>query len=311
MPLKLRCTSCNRSLRVPRLQAGQTVRCPSCGAKVAVPAESPDDVAPGETSENAAPALKKQAGSGPSLVTPPQPGSTPNPPPTTKPPPLPKVEPAGLTPPRNLPPPTIESIPPPPPLPPPRPDAAPFGTPAAAVPPPMHPPPAAPPEPTPTKLPGVEHAWLRRWPVYQFGMWVIAVAIVGVIPALLDIIGHASHADAVWISRWALLLLLTSGLQIAYAVYLMQLPDWGTAWVTSVVMLLYAAGYAAMLGMLTLANQQSQIVQFLELGDKLPGHQATTWCLAMLTVSGLLAYFSGRISFRWRRTYWRWATSAK
>jgi len=68
-----------------------------------------------------------------------------------------------------------------------------------------------------------------------------------------------------------------------------------------------ATAYAALLGALTLANQQSQFIQFLELGDKLPGRQATTWCLLMLVLSGLLAYFSGRTSFRWRRTYWRWA----
>jgi hypothetical protein len=39
----------------------------------------------------------------------------------------------------------------------------------------------------------------------------------------------------------------------------------------------------------------------------LPGGQATIWCLAMLSIYSLLAYFSGRISFRWRRIYWRWA----
>ena len=163
------------------------------------------------------------------------------------------------------------------------------------------------PAPAPASLPGVEYDWIKRWPVYQLGMWVIAVAVVSVIPALLDVIGHAPQADSAGISRWALALLLAGGLQIAYAVYLMQLPDWGTAWVMSIVMLVFATAYAALLGALTLANQQSQFVQFLELGDKLPGRQATTWCLMMLALSGLLAYFSGRISFRWRRTYWRWA----
>ena len=167
----------------------------------------------------------------------------------------------------------------------------------------MPPPPAS----EPVSLPGVEYHWIKRWPVYQLGMWVIAAAVVSVIPALLDVIQRVPQADAVWISRWALTLLLAGGLQIAYAVYLMQLPDWGTAWVLSIAMLVLATGYAALLGALTLANQQSQFIQFLELGDKLPGRQATTWCLLMLTLSGLLAYFSGRISFRWRRTYWRWA----
>jgi len=153
----------------------------------------------------------------------------------------------------------------------------------------------------------VEHDWLKRWPVYQLGMWVIAVAVVSVIPALLDVLQHARQADSAGISRWALALLLAAGLQIAYAVYLMQLPDWGTAWVMSLVMLVLATVYAALLGALMLARPQSQFIQFLELGDELPGHQATIWCLMMVILSALLAYFAGRVSFRWRRAYWRWA----
>jgi hypothetical protein len=139
-------------------------------------------------------------------------------------------------------------------------------------------------------------------------MWVIAVAAVGAIPALLDIIAHVRQGDTAGISRWALALLLASGLQAVYAAYLLQLPDWGTAWVMSIVMLVFATGYAALLGALTLANQQSQLVQFLEVGDLLPGGQATVWCLTMLGIYSLLAYFSGRISFRWQRVYRRWAS---
>ncbi|NLF73299.1 MAG: hypothetical protein GX575_30035 [Candidatus Anammoximicrobium sp.] len=148
---------------------------------------------------------------------------------------------------------------------------------------------------------------MKRWPVYQLGMWVIAVAVVSMIPALLNVTPSAPQADSAPVSRWALALLLAGGLQIAYAVYLIQLPDWGTAWVTSIVMLAFATAYAALLGILTLAGPQSQVVQFLELGDSLPGRQASTWCLLMLVLSGSLAYFCGCISFRWRRTYWRWA----
>jgi hypothetical protein len=138
-------------------------------------------------------------------------------------------------------------------------------------------------------------------------MWVIVAAVAGMIPALLDIVAHIRQGESAGISRWALALLLASGLQAVYAVYLLQLPDWGTAWVMSIVMLVFATGYAALLGALTLANQQSQLVQFLELGDMLPGGQAAIWCLTMLCIYSLLAYFSGRISFRWRRIYWRWA----
>lgn len=155
----------------------------------------------------------------------------------------------------------------------------------------------------------MEHDWLKRWPVYQLGLWVIAVAVVSVIPALLDLLQNARQTDSAGISRWALALLLAAGLQIAYAVYLMQLPDWGTTWVMSLVMLVLTTVYAALLGALMLAKPQSQFIQFLELGDKLPGQQATIWCLMMVILSAFLAYFAGRVSFRWRRAYWRWARS--
>jgi len=151
----------------------------------------------------------------------------------------------------------------------------------------------------------VEHSWLRRWPVYQLGMWVFAAAAVSAIPALLDIVAAGQQGEFSDISRWAWAVLLASGLQAAYAVYLLQLPDWGTAWVVSLVMLGFAAGYAALLGALTLASQQSQLVQALELGHTLSGGGAAIWCLAMLGAYALLAYFSGRVSFRWRRAYWR------
>lgn len=133
----------------------------------------------------------------------------------------------------------------------------------------------------------------------------MAAAVVGVIPVLLDMVEHTRQSGSAGLSRWALALLLASGLQVVYAVYLLQLPDWGTLRVVSVVMLVFAAAYAALLGALTLAGRHSELVLFLELGDNSPRGQAPTWCLGMLVVFSLLAYFSGRTSIRWQRTYWR------
>ena len=333
MSLKLHCTSCGRPLRAPPRQAGQTVRCPSCGTRLTVPTELSD----------ASPRRESSAQDAPDLIAPPEPDSdllspplraesSPPPLPAQRPPRPPKRKPriqdrplvatdssvlalpaqdSTPLPAAESPPPLPDTTPPPPLL-----DATSPQPPSTAVPSPADAPPSVqpppiplsepPPVPAPVGLPGVEHHWLKRWPVYQLGMWVMVVAVVSVIPALLDLLQHARQADSAGMSRWALALLLAGGLQIAYAVYLMQLPDWSTAWVMSVVMLVLATVYAALLGALTLAKPQSQFIQFLELGDKLPGHQATIWCLMMLVLSACLAYFSGRISFRWRRAYWRW-----
>jgi hypothetical protein len=177
------------------------------------------------------------------------------------------------------------------------------------APPPLPPPGAALPPaaqvPDQPRLPGIEHSWLQRWPAYQIGLWLLAAAVVGLIPVLLEVVEHVRHSGSVGLSRWALAQLMASGLQVAYAVYLLQIPDWGTLRVVSLVLLGLAAAYAALLGALTLAKGHSELVLFLELGDGVSQNQATIWCLLMLVVFGLLAYFSGRISIRWQRGYWR------
>lgn len=300
MPLKLHCPSCQRLLRVPLPQAGQTLRCPNCGSKLTAPTQLPDAAAKEEARGDDKPDLST-LGEPDEIFTP-----------TSGPPPLRGRSLGPL--PEERPSMAAESAAPPP-APPPLPSAAAptAGPPPAAPAPPIPPSPGSSPPlpqvPTASSLPGVEHIWIKRWPVYQVGMWVIVAAVVGVVPALLDIVAQFRQGETAGISRWALALLLASGLQAAYAAYLLQLPDWSTAWVMSLVMLVFATAYAALLGALTLANQQSQLVQFLELGDLLPGGQATVWCLAMLGTYSLLAYLSGRISFRWRRIYWRWAGS--
>jgi hypothetical protein len=38
----------------------------------------------------------------------------------------------------------------------------------------------------------------------------------------------------------------------------------------------------------------------LQLADKLAGGQAALWCLCMVCVATILAFFAGRMSVRWR-----------
>lgn len=150
---------------------------------------------------------------------------------------------------------------------------------------------------------GFEHDSRKRWMVYQFGVALILAALFGAVPAVMDIVDHFRTVDSSGVSRWAHVLLLVSGVQLAYAVYLMQLPDWSTVRVVSVLTLVLATVYAMLLGITILASEKSQIIQFLELGDKLYGNKAAGWCVILLGISILLAYFGGRISMRWRQAY--------
>jgi hypothetical protein len=165
--------------------------------------------------------------------------------------------------------------------------------------------PVEPPQPATDTLPvrGYEHSAEKRWTVYQLGAILILAAVFGAVPAVLDVIAHFQAIESPGVSRWAWALLLASVIQLAYAVYLFQLPDWSSVWTVSIVLLVFATAYAMLLGLLMLADNQSQVVQFLELADARAGHKATGWCLIMLSICSLLAYFCGRTGARWHHAY--------
>ncbi len=150
---------------------------------------------------------------------------------------------------------------------------------------------------------GYEAEASRRAVVYQLAAALILASLFSMIPAMLDVADHFRSAQSWGVSRWAFLLLLTGGIQLAYAVYMVQMPDWSVVWVISLVTLALATVYAMLLGVFLLADEQSQFVQLLGLGDKLRGNQAAGWCVIMLSLSCLLAYVTGRVSVRWHHTY--------
>jgi hypothetical protein len=148
---------------------------------------------------------------------------------------------------------------------------------------------------------GCEHSWARRWTVYQLGAALGVMALFALLPAAMDVIEHLRTPDSPGIPRWVFALMLACGLQLAYAVYLFQLPDWSTVWVVSLAMLVLTTVYAMLFGLTTLADDQSLLIRWLELGDKLAGKKAAGWCLILLSLSSLMAYLCGRTSVRWHR----------
>lgn len=132
----------------------------------------------------------------------------------------------------------------------------------------------------------------------------------GVIPAAMDVADHLSNIDeSLGISRWAYLLLLLGLVQVAYAIYVVQLPDWSTVWVIAVMSLIVASGYAMFLAVTLLASHQSSVLRALDLHRVAEG-RAGGWCFIMLCTTCLTAYFAGRLSVRWRRDYQRLSGSA-
>ena len=149
----------------------------------------------------------------------------------------------------------------------------------------------------------------RHWlpAVYSLALGVVAAALFGIAPAVWDVVEFVRYYDLVdspHVARWALVLLLLGVVQIAYAVFLFQLPDWTSVWVVTLYSLGLAGLYALMLGLVLISREDGLLVgpHGLQLADKVAGGQAALWCLAMTSVSTIIAFFAGRLSVQWRRT---------
>lgn len=128
---------------------------------------------------------------------------------------------------------------------------------------------------------------------------IVAVAIVGMIPAMLDIAAHFRVIDSPGVAVWAYLSLWIALIEISYAVYLVQLPDWSSLWVATWVTLVISVVYAMLLGFTYMSRADGWIARALDLSEHLAGGRAAGWCFIMLCLSSLLSYLSGRLSVRW------------
>jgi hypothetical protein len=151
-------------------------------------------------------------------------------------------------------------------------------------------------QPDPHRLPAV----------YALAAGLIAAALFGLAPAIWDVVEYVQYYDLVespHVARWALVLMLLGCVQVAYAVYLWQLPDWTSMWVVTLYSLALAGLYALMLGLVLISGEDGLLVgpRGLQLADKLAGGKAALWCLAMTSLSTILAFFAGRLSVQWRR----------
>jgi hypothetical protein len=146
-----------------------------------------------------------------------------------------------------------------------------------------------------------------RQSAYLLAFGIFAAGVFGVLPAIWDIADYfrflAPQPNG-FVARWALLILLISVLQVAYAVYLLQLPDWTSVWVVTIFLLAVAGVYAMSLGLIILASPTGWLLgsEGLQLADRLAGGKAALWCLSMIGISTMLAYFSGRLARHWHRT---------
>ncbi|MFN0018716.1 MAG: hypothetical protein ACKVP0_10690 [Pirellulaceae bacterium] len=174
----------------------------------------------------------------------------------------------------------------------------PSSQPAPSTPPPRLPPPA----PAVELLPPLVHSSQQIAVVFQLAAAMVVAALFSVFPSAWDLVVYVNGTSASPVGRWAIVLAMLGAVQVAYAIYLFQLPDWTTVWMVTLFALASAALYAMALGLTIISGEDGWLVRFLQLSDKVAGGKAALWCLCMMSVMTLLAFFAGRISVRWRQT---------
>ena len=136
--------------------------------------------------------------------------------------------------------------------------------------------------------------------VSYLGAAIIGVAMISILPIMIALWRSQDPAKAFEFQRWAYVLLLVAMLQLAYAIYLVQIPDWSSVWVVSIATLLLATTYATLMSIRLLSGDTNGVIRFLDLHDNaFSSGQEAGWCLIMLILTGLVSYLAGRFGARW------------
>lgn len=153
------------------------------------------------------------------------------------------------------------------------------------------------------KVHGVEHDPAKLWVAYTLAIALAVIGILNFVPAIFEFVRSNDPTQAaIPIQRWSYVLLCVGAVQLFYAIYLSQLPDWGTVWVVAILTLIISTGYAMLFGIILLGKDDSAIIHLLALPQHLRD-EARLWCFSMLSATGLLTYFCGREGIRWHKVY--------
>ena len=167
-------------------------------------------------------------------------------------------------------------------------------------------PPPQPVAPEPKEEPqfrGVEYSRDRRWTIYYLGIALAAVALLSIYPAIMEVIAHFRAEDSPGIKLWASLVLLVGGVQLAYVIYLMQLPDWGTTKAMTIITALMATVYAAGLGIVMMAGEENKMIELLGLEYLHRKQYDKLWCFLIFLLCCLMTFLFFHVTAKWYKTH--------
>ena len=135
---------------------------------------------------------------------------------------------------------------------------------------------------------------------------VAILALLNTIPIVVAVRQPDSNAPATWLGgrvleAWALAIILVTILQLVYLLYLLQLPDYSSLRMVSLLLLLISTSYALVLAVRLLASQGNGIMEMLGLdSNAFSSSQESLWCFLMTILTGVMSYVAGRAASRWR-----------
>ena len=150
---------------------------------------------------------------------------------------------------------------------------------------------------------GVEHDPGKRWTVYQLGGSLAVLGLIGMYPEVMEVVRHFRDFESRGIESWAFFVFLMSGIQLVYALYMVQLPDWSTTRVVTVISSILSVLYATSMGVALMASEDNAIIAGLGLTPLHTAGYVSMWCCMMTMLMSLLTYFLVRASLRWQRAY--------
>lgn len=124
--------------------------------------------------------------------------------------------------------------------------------------------------------------------------WLGVALAVLVVFQLAPALKHWNPATA---PDWARCVALLAVVQLAYAVWMISLPDWSTVRVMMFVLAGVATLYGAALGVAMITPPTKPLL--LDMDDV--RRSAPLWCAAVLLLVCLMTYLCGRVGFRWRK----------
>lgn len=135
---------------------------------------------------------------------------------------------------------------------------------------------------------------------FQLAGIILAVALFSMSPAAWETWDYLQAPD-VPLKKWALVLVVLGLVQIGYAIFIAQIPDWTSAWVVSLASLALAGGYGALLGIAVMSAEESGLISLLQLNHEMADQKVTFWSIAMISATSLLSWYAGHMSAIWHR----------